>query len=998
MKLKTLPLLISALFATSPLHAETSSNNPEQQYFKTTYESIYTQINNKLEEIRTLASDEKNIIQENGKRYISVNGLQYEVNAKNYPIIPLRHWSDESYMRNLFDFISNDWELTMFQGGMVAVNKLFGNYDYDNGCLIEYFPKGTLTNNGLEHLVIETSSCSVNNFDSEQSILERVKKIKPEQVNLTEFSSSAVEIYKDKIYVSQDTNVGYINVFDANTLELTGTIQGAIQNGTISPYKRITEISKNNNLLYVSSLSSNRVDIFDMDNNDEYVMSLGNGSWSGQADLVLVHAQAVAANNEYVVVKDITDKISIYLQDDVKSENSFKLKKHAYLQFENQNIYASNQMHIIDNYLIVNTSNKNYYVYDLKKVAASVASGERLQPEKVVANKISKIDLNKNTFAVHTNNKISYYDAKAFIANDFIFEKELNSIAGLDKANTNFRDLKQTDDKLVTLNKSDISVYNILSNKVKFLKDQKETVSHIQFDSLMPTSISYILGNDESFETLTNPELRSVNINSLVKTEFLENNTVKITNYAAKELKDINIELKVNGINKWFTLTNIDKIPAYAQISISLDQLTNNGRLNSVNNDGVFELHELFNSNADLNALLSYRFNSTTDEFAQTLSRLKPSWRVTFAKNNDAKWVKMNPVYAREWLVIMTNLAYMVSQDEFKHVWFNFEKIYGYNMNGPAGTVNKPDGYFTPEDYQYYYNGLMLRDYVNLGVTIIGGGLGSNYITGVDTWMFYTHYYGSWGIIAHEFGHGFDGKKTYHHETSFANGSNGWHPLITELANYHIRKGDLPYMDDNITATHKAENAKYLAVGVDHKMRKHRSNLSMNRLDEYFMTFSNMPQGWFKHTPEFTPDALNNQERMMLSTLNINSKAEYVCRFNFTDDTQQTTLHGYVEQLDDNQFRCTGGKDISYRKSNGVKVNFQSPINQFEWLSSYNEKNKKESITTYNGKPLCSLDTANFYGVGFVNEKNQCVQQPEVYWSNGVRWVFSSSWIDYRTR
>lgn len=411
----------------------------------------------------------------------------------------------------------------------------------------------------------------------------------------------------------------------------------------------------------------------------------------------------------------------------------------------------------------------------------------------------------------------------------------------------------------------------------------------------------------------------------------------------------------------------------------------------------MFDLAELFAADLEVKDLFEHRFSSESDAFAQQLSRLKPTWEIRFAGTADHKWRDMNGLYAREWLIMMTNFAYMVSTDEFKHVWFNFEDIMGYNMHSYAGQVHEPGGYFTTEDYNHYYHSMLKRPYVNVGITAMGGGLGSGGITGVDTWLFYSHYYGQWGIIAHEFGHGFDGK-SYGHGTSFANGGNGWQPLMTMFANYLIRKGDLPYMDDNLNGFYKEENDAYQYADISHGKRKHRSDSHMYLLDEYFMTFSDLPQGWFQHEDRFAPESLNNQERMMLAKMPIHGDDPYLCRFDYTTETGTTQLHGYVEQLDDQQYRCTGGDEISYPQPNGEKVAFASPVGEFEWLSLYSPEQKGERVTTVDGQALCAINKTDFYGVGFVNSGNQCTQQSEVYWSNGKQWTFSSGWIDYKFR
>ncbi|MCV5676008.1 hypothetical protein OFN11_31200, partial [Escherichia coli] len=78
----------------------------------------------------------------------------------------------------------------------------------------------------------------------------------------------------------------------------------------------------------------------------------------------------------------------------------------------------------------------------------------------------------------------------------------------------------------------------LLSKEISFTADEQLPARPLIFDQLMPATVSYILRNDEPYEVLIDRTQRSVNINSLVKTELLDNDTVRITNYAARELHD----------------------------------------------------------------------------------------------------------------------------------------------------------------------------------------------------------------------------------------------------------------------------------------------------------------------------------------------------------------------------------------------------------------------------------------------------------------------------
>lgn len=996
MKINKLTLALSSLLSISQF----ASANSEQSYFQSLQNTTTNQIEERLHNLRQQAINNENIINENGKRYIVVNNTKYPLTHDNYIKFDIPSpFLDETAFRNVFDFIDNDWELSWYEGGVVIVNKHFGNYDYGNGCLIEYYPRGVIGNNGIQHVVTESASCAVNSFDTQLQHLSKGQIFNAESLGLDSLAISAIERFQDKLYITQDTSPGFISVVDINTFKVLTRIEGIETAKGFQAYQRINDISIHDGLLYVSSLSSNRVDIFDINNDHQQVLSLGSGtgSWSGSNGLV--HAQAVIANHDYVFVADAMSRISVYRQQDLTTDNPQFAKRHGFLAFEGKYTHRKVQMHIIDQYLMVSTADRNYFIYDLAKLEQAIEQGIDLEPEKRVDNKVQKIDIADNVMTVTFNNRIEWHKTDEFVKNGFELLTPIKTLTSLNgKAVSTLKDVHFSNDELITATDNHITLNQVLTPQVEFTADTQLPTSTIEFDALMPASVTQVLTNDEAHEVLVNRELRSVNINSLVKTELFDDHTVKITNYAAKELRDISPELKLNGVNKWFSLGTIDRLPAYAQITLPLSAFAPDFRFNSANRDGVFDLSELFNSNVELKGLFEHRFSSQSDTFAQTLARLKPTWEIRFAANSTGKWRAMNGLYAREWLIIMTNFAHLVSSDEFKHVWFNFKDIMGYDMHGTAGAVSEPNGYFTANDYDHYYHSMLARDYVNVGITAMGGGLGGQGITGVDTWMFYTHYYGQWGIIAHEFGHGFDGKKTYHHNTSFANGGNGWQPLMTMLANYHIRKGDMPYMDEDINGFYKPENSQYHYVGVAQNKRKHRSADHMYLLDDYFMTFSSMPQGWFSHTPKMVLDSLNNQERMMLATLNVNGNAEYACRFIFNDGEKEAQLHGYVEALGKDVYQCVMGNDISYQLPNGEKVNVQSSINQFDWLSLYTPTLKGEQVKTTAEQALCTINASGFYGIGFVNNNNQCVQQPEVYWSNGNRWVFSSKWSDYKYR
>lgn len=661
----------------------------------------------------------------------------------------------------------------------------------------------------------------------------------PTYLNKAELESlniSAIEEYQNRLYVTNDNRPGNIYIIDRDTNKIVDSIDGFYQNDNLNTYSRVNDISIYAGRLYVSSLSSNRVDVFDIKDNHKHIMSLGTGSWAGGNSLV--HAQATVANDEYVFVADSNNTVSVYRQEDIIAQNHFKLKQYHRLELEGSaDINRTVQMHIFGDYLLANISGRNYYIYDLRQLESNVGQTPLRAIKKVNLN-IQKIDIKDDTILASFSNKIEFYALSDFIKNDFIFTQPTKSISQINKERIGGYDdvLLSENNEIIMAKDETISFIPYKKHSLEYTARSFVEDTKIVFDALPVGTVSQILDNEEAFEIVTNAALRSVRMNSLIKTEILPDKTVRITNYAAKELKDIEIELTLSAVKKWFTLGRIDKIPAFSQIILPLEYFGQNSQFNSVNNDG-------------------------------------------------GQYRKMNALHAKEWLIIMSNFAYMVSQDEFKHLWFNFEDVFGYKMYGNGGPNDVPRGHFLPEDYVHYYDALMARSSISMWRLEMGGGLGNQWNFGISTYGFYSHYYGGWGLIAHEFGHGFDGENLYWDGSGFAAEWAGWQPLIHNLANYHIPKGDLPYMSDDINGFYKDENAKYRSNSVDHNMRRHRSDASMNDIDTYFMGHSKMPQGWFPHRSGFTPETLNNQEKMFLATTRGKNQEgfidAYACRFDF---------------------------------------------------------------------------------------------------------------------
>ncbi|WP_114767516.1 M66 family metalloprotease [Vibrio rhodolitus] len=161
-----------------------------------------------------------------------------------------------------------------------------------------------------------------------------------------------------------------------------------------------------------------------------------------------------------------------------------------------------------------------------------------------------------------------------------------------------------------------------------------------------------------------------------------------------------------------------------------------------------------------------------------------------------------------------------------------------------------------------------------------------------------------------------------------------------------------------------------------------------------------MPSGWMAHNEQFNPEELTANQRSYLATMRLGEKSEYVCRFPMTINGNEKLLHGYVESFGNGDYQCTGGSDITVRDNQGERE-MVSELNQFEWLSLHDRSQVGAPViaSPQSNATLCSLTKGGeWYGVGFVNAGGQCVQEPEVYWSNGNQWIFSSGYAVHQYR
>lgn len=653
---------------------------------------------------------------------------------------------------------------------------------------------------------------------------------------LSTWSPKSITSANGILYVANDSNQATILRYDLNQKKALSPIDAAKISAIGNVWNRLYDLTIHNNRLYTASLSSNRVDIFDLANGEpQFLMSLGTGDWGGdQFNYSIVHALSVAANNQYIFAADTKERINVWSQADINSSNHLKTKKYARLALPTcESIYCDVRLEATDDFLYASFGNGQTYVYDMQSIQQG---GTNIQPIKngnLGVNIFNATD-HGQLYAGQTSGKVLGFNTLDLKNSSSILATALESYEKYKLLNdeTDYKFIKNKD--LVVSNQRLISLANqkILVLPIAHVTAYQSNQSAIPSTLRLPaaTQEKRILQDGEPWATLIDANQRSFYIDKILSGR-LNKNKLSLQSYSAMAVNDLEIHAKLKDSNQWFILAKLDQLNPFSQVDFNIT-LLDNSHFALVNGVGSIQLAGLDTLNQYPSDLLDLKITSKSDPHVAKLSSIKAHWNIAFGdygRNEDASWKRITPVYAREWVIMMTNFAYIFSSPEFEHIWFNYKNVMGDNFFGNQGRVNAEGGYFTAAEYQKYYAEIMNRDRINLGVTSMGGGLGGGSVLGIDTWIFYAHYFNTdVGIIGHEFGHHWGS-----HDSAWSNSSYGLQPINLQLHQYFQRKQQLPYLDPNLNKFHLTPRAE-LYNGIDGNLRNPRSDSNVNYLESYF--------------------------------------------------------------------------------------------------------------------------------------------------------------------
>ncbi|WP_316822656.1 hypothetical protein [Pedobacter gandavensis] len=288
---------------------------------------------------------------------------------------------------------------------------------------------------------------------------------------------------------------------------------------------------------------------------------------------------------------------------------------------------------------------------------------------------------------------------------------------------------------------------------------------------------------------------RNIVLRDPLKIELSGTSEVKLINFTLKTIKDVHVFVKLAGETERLELLKIDSITPLVSFKLPLsivekeEQLyTESGRLMTI---------------AKQTDLSKAEFSVVVDDpFYKRINAIKIPWKLSFRKSQEdaGNWYRMNPLHARESLVMFTNLAYLFSQAATQTAFMNYE---GLTANdGTLLSMEKKDA---------VYKDILTRANIETGLVRNVNGLGGGNLVAGAEYVLMRHYNkNSEEVIVHELGHalGF----SHSSNMTYASNSKAFHLAMRPLINQLLTDRIYPYWDYRILNTYN----KYIDMTGDY--------------------------------------------------------------------------------------------------------------------------------------------------------------------------------------
>ena len=670
---------------------------------------------------------------------------------------------------------------------------------------------------------------------SEFKVLDVGSELTAQDFGLSTWNPTALVRTGDVLYIANSQSESKILRYDLKQKRALSAIDPLKIEGLAKKWDSLADIEIHAERLYVASYGSNRVDILDISQpQPSFVMALGTGVWWGDTvNHALVHSNAVTADDRYIYVPDIEGRINVWRQSDAIAQNHLKAKKFARLSLPDCGRNCNARMEVMRDHLYTSLPNGKTYVHDINQIRENDTHIAPILTESNLATLLHRHD-DGTVYTARNDGSIETYPTQEFGLKSILPKHNIDQFKKYI--------LKGQAESSHIERAGDVAVYgqqliHLSNQRVKLLpmvtlqqNKTKQLSSALLLTESKAQNQTLVLQDGESWETLTNSAERHVYMNRILSAE-LSSNALTLKSYSAVPVRNLQIRAKIRHSDDWVILADLDELTPFSTAKFNI-KLNDQSRFPLADGSGSIQLAGLSQTTLIPSDIFDLHVTSETDEHVKKLNKIQAKWKIYFGKYDEpGKWCRVTPVYAREWVIMMTNLAYMLSTPEFENLWFNHKAVMGHDFFGNAGQVDGPNGIYMPEDYVRIYKEILNRNEINLGITNMGGGLGGGTVLGVDTWLFYGHYrLSGFRIIAHEFGHHWGG-----HNSAWAMSSHGFEPMVDWLNFYFQRRpGSLPYMDPNVNTFHLTPDAA-LCQGVNQNIvRGVASTAPWNKVDEYF--------------------------------------------------------------------------------------------------------------------------------------------------------------------
>lgn len=230
-------------------------------------------------------------------------------------------------------------------------------------------------------------------------------------------------------------------------------------------------------------------------------------------------------------------------------------------------------------------------------------------------------------------------------------------------------------------------------NKIQVPYQPLSGVDSIGYKKVPTDKKRTILDLDEPSSVVVDHSKRQFKINQMLQISNASDKEFRLTNYAAQTIRNIDIYVFIEEINKYICIANLDSIPRFAQIEF---------KPAFVDKDAVYKTEDgqYVSLNKPIVDCLRMKPKVVSeDPHYRMLQRITAEWTIRFSnytwslENPDGNWREMRAIYAREWIAIAANYAYMMTTPEYDFIVSHFSEVMGGELHDNNGVV------FTPEKY-----------------------------------------------------------------------------------------------------------------------------------------------------------------------------------------------------------------------------------------------------------------------------------------------------------